>query len=62
MRARLEHAEGHVLALLDRALFRDLLHRLATRANTLDPVASACELVTELDPDGPEPGWRPTQG
>jgi hypothetical protein len=60
MRARLEHAEGHVLAPLDRALFRDLLQRLATRANTLDPVASACDLVTE--PDGPEPGWRPTQG
>ncbi|MEV0590368.1 MarR family winged helix-turn-helix transcriptional regulator [Nonomuraea cavernae] len=51
--SRLEHAEEHVLAPLaadERDLFRELLRKLAVRAHTLDPVTSACELVTELDP------------
>ena len=49
-------AEDHVLAPLsaaDRNRFRDLLRTLATRAQTLDPVADACEMVEELD--GPRP-------
>jgi DNA-binding MarR family transcriptional regulator len=55
MQTRLEHAEDHVLAPLDtadRSQFRELLQRLAVRANTLDPVGSACQLVNELDPPG----------
>jgi DNA-binding MarR family transcriptional regulator len=56
LRARLERAEDHVLAPLsaaDRNRFRDLLRTLATRAQTLDPVADACVMVEELD--GPRP-------
>jgi DNA-binding MarR family transcriptional regulator len=56
LRTRLERAEDHLLAPLapgDRARFRELLRTLALRAQTLDPVTDACELVEELD--GPRP-------
>jgi DNA-binding MarR family transcriptional regulator len=47
---RLMQAEDHVLAGLagqqDREVFRSLLQRLATRVNSLDPVANACELAS----------------
>ncbi|GFJ94206.1 hypothetical protein Prum_078480 [Phytohabitans rumicis] len=49
--ARLAHAEAHLLAGLpepDRATFKSLLCRLATHANSLDPVADACAIVEEL--------------
>jgi DNA-binding MarR family transcriptional regulator len=46
---RLRDAEDRLLGGLDdpreRETFRALLRRLATRANTLDPVADACELA-----------------
>ncbi|MFI6454376.1 MarR family winged helix-turn-helix transcriptional regulator [Streptosporangium amethystogenes] len=51
---RLEHAEEHVLAPLDpadRSVFRELLRKLAVRANALDPVHDTCRLVTELAPE-----------
>jgi|SRR5579875_869758 len=48
---RLNEAENHVLAGLpgqrDREMFRSLLERLASHVNTLDPVASACDLARE---------------
>ncbi|WP_440100852.1 MarR family winged helix-turn-helix transcriptional regulator [Streptosporangium sp. H16] len=59
--SRLEHAEEHVLAPLDpadRSVFRELLRKLAVRANSLDPVHSACRIVEELDPDGAPPKPR----
>jgi DNA-binding MarR family transcriptional regulator len=49
---RLQEVEDHVLAALstpERATFRELLQRLAVRANALDPVDSACEVVTDVD-------------
>ena len=49
---RLQAVEDHVLGALsspERATFRDLLQRLAAHANALDPVASACEVVTDVD-------------
>jgi DNA-binding MarR family transcriptional regulator len=52
LRTRLARAEDHVLAPLsaaDRDRFRSLLRTLALRAQTLDPVADACEIVEELD-------------
>lgn len=48
---RLEQAEGHVLAALDagdRALFRDLLCRLAGHAQDVDPVGGRCDAVEEI--------------
>ncbi|MFF3443071.1 MarR family winged helix-turn-helix transcriptional regulator [Streptosporangium sp. NPDC002721] len=53
--SRLEHAEEHVLAPLDpadRSVFRELLRKLAVRADSLDPEHNTCRLVEELDPDG----------
>jgi DNA-binding MarR family transcriptional regulator len=50
---RLQDVEDHVLGALsvpERATFRGLLQRLAARANALDPVDSACDVV-ELDLD-----------
>jgi DNA-binding MarR family transcriptional regulator len=49
---RLAEAEDHVLGALstaERATFRALLQRLAARANALDPVDSACEVVSDVD-------------
>ena len=49
---RLQAVEDHVLGALstaERATFRELLQRLAARANALDPVDSPCEVVTEVD-------------
>ncbi|GII81942.1 hypothetical protein Sru01_69240 [Sphaerisporangium rufum] len=54
----LDHAEEHILAPLDpadRTTFRDLLRRLAARAQSLDPVADTCQIVTDLAPDDPAP-------
>jgi DNA-binding MarR family transcriptional regulator len=51
---RLDHAEEHILAPLDpadRAVFRELLQRLAIRAQSLDPVADACQIVTDIAPE-----------
>jgi DNA-binding MarR family transcriptional regulator len=48
---RLARAEDRVLAALDdsdRETFRALLQRLATHADALDPVASACEVVDKM--------------
>jgi DNA-binding MarR family transcriptional regulator len=49
---RLQEVEDHVLGALssaERATFRELLQRLAARANALDPVDSPCEVVSEVD-------------
>jgi DNA-binding MarR family transcriptional regulator len=49
--ARFEQAEQHLLAALspeDRASFRALLRTLATHANAQDPVATACDAITDL--------------
>ncbi|MER6828677.1 MarR family winged helix-turn-helix transcriptional regulator [Streptosporangium sp. NPDC000563] len=51
---RLEHAEDHVLEPLDpadRSVFRELLRRLAARADSLDPEHNTCRLVEELAPE-----------
>jgi DNA-binding MarR family transcriptional regulator len=48
---RLQEVEDHVLGALstaERATFRELLQRLAARANALDPVDSPCEVVTDV--------------
>jgi len=48
---RFRHAEQHLLAGLDPAAqtsFRALLRDLATHANALDPVATACDAITDL--------------
>jgi DNA-binding MarR family transcriptional regulator len=48
---QLRQAEEHVLAALDqdaRDTFRDLVRRVATHAQTLDPVASPCQVVEEV--------------
>ena len=53
-KVRIDHAEEHILATLDpgdRAVFRDLLRRLAVRAQSMDPVADTCQIVAELGPD-----------
>jgi DNA-binding MarR family transcriptional regulator len=51
---RLRQAEDHLLAGLadqrDREMFRSLLERLASHVDTLDPVASACELASYAPP------------
>ncbi|WP_424528768.1 MarR family winged helix-turn-helix transcriptional regulator [Sphaerisporangium viridialbum] len=52
----LDHTEEHILAPLDpadRAMFRELLQRLAVRAQTLDPVADTCQIVTDIAPEVP---------
>jgi DNA-binding MarR family transcriptional regulator len=49
---RLQQVEDHMLAPLslpERTTFRTLLQRLAVRANALDPVDSACDVVTDVD-------------
>ncbi len=49
---RLQGVEDHVLSALtpaERTTFRELLRRLAARANALDPVDSACDVVTDVD-------------
>ncbi|GAA3793529.1 hypothetical protein GCM10022226_11070 [Sphaerisporangium flaviroseum] len=53
---RLDHAEEHILAALDpadRAVFRELLRRLAARAQSLDPVTDTCQIVTDIAPQDP---------
>jgi DNA-binding MarR family transcriptional regulator len=50
---RLKEVEDHVLGALstpERATFRALLQRLAARANALDPVESACDVVADIEP------------
>ena len=56
----LQDVEDYVLGPLsptERASFRNMLQRLAARANALDPVDSACDVVTDvnsaLEPDSP---------
>jgi DNA-binding MarR family transcriptional regulator len=54
IQVRLEHAEEHILGALDpadREVFRALLRRLAARAQSLDPVAGTCQIVTDLAPE-----------
>ncbi|MEU8269192.1 MarR family winged helix-turn-helix transcriptional regulator [Sphaerisporangium sp. NPDC049002] len=57
----LDHAEEHILSPLDpadRVEFRELLRRLAVRAQSLDPVADTCQIVTDLatgEPAAPTP-------
>jgi DNA-binding MarR family transcriptional regulator len=49
---RLQYAEDQVLGMLaqdERETFRALLRRVAARANELDPVESACQIVEELE-------------
>ncbi|MEZ0075498.1 MarR family winged helix-turn-helix transcriptional regulator [Planotetraspora sp. GP83] len=51
MRQKLKHAEDHVLSALDesdRVAFRSLLRRLATHADTLDPVTDPCKAAEEI--------------
>jgi DNA-binding MarR family transcriptional regulator len=51
---RLDHAEERILAPLDpadREVFRELLRKLAARAQSLDPVADSCQIVTDIAPD-----------
>jgi DNA-binding MarR family transcriptional regulator len=48
---RFGHAEEHLLAGLapdDRPVFRSLVRDLAAHANALDPVATACDAITDL--------------
>jgi DNA-binding MarR family transcriptional regulator len=63
---RLQAVEDHVLGALstaERATFRELLQRLAARANALDPVDSPCEVVDEVDAAlGSGAGVSPTSG
>ncbi len=56
--ARLRQVEARVLAPLDeaeRGTFRSLLLRIATRADTLAPVAHDCELVEDIHVAGKMP-------
>jgi DNA-binding MarR family transcriptional regulator len=51
LETRFGHAEQRLLAGLaldDRPVFRALLHDLAAHANVLDPVATACDAITDL--------------
>ena len=53
---RFHHAEQHLLAGLppeDQNSFRALLRTLATHANALDPVATACDAITGLTARNP---------
>jgi DNA-binding MarR family transcriptional regulator len=52
---RLAHAEQHLLGGLpaaDQAVFRALLARLAGHVNSMDPVATACDAVTDISRRG----------
>ena len=56
LETRFGHAEQHLLAGLapdDRPAFRALLRDLAAHANALDPVATACDAVTDLTTRAP---------
>jgi DNA-binding MarR family transcriptional regulator len=57
---KLRLVEDHVLGCLtsdEQEAFREMLHRLATRANDADPVSDPCEVVTELaDVQAPQRG------
>jgi DNA-binding MarR family transcriptional regulator len=49
---RLQDVEDRVLRPLstaERATFRSMLHRLAARANALDPISSPCDVVDEVN-------------
>jgi hypothetical protein len=51
LQGKLAHVESRVLSALaepERALFRDLLRKAATRVEEHDPVADACTVVEEL--------------
>ncbi|MFC4044160.1 MarR family winged helix-turn-helix transcriptional regulator [Dactylosporangium siamense] len=51
LQGKLEHVETRVLGALaepERAIFRDLLRKLATRVDEHDPLADACTMVEEL--------------
>jgi DNA-binding MarR family transcriptional regulator len=51
LETRFGHAEQRLLAGLapgDRPVFRALLHDLAAHSNALDPVATACDAITDL--------------
>jgi DNA-binding MarR family transcriptional regulator len=62
---RLREAEAHLLGPLDqeaRQSFRAQVRVLATRLDDLDPVASPCELVGEVDAELPTRRRPPVQG
>ncbi|MFY1634747.1 MarR family winged helix-turn-helix transcriptional regulator [Solwaraspora sp. WMMB335] len=53
-RQRLDHAEDQLLGPLspaDRTELRSLLHRLAERAQRIDPVADTCQIVSDITAD-----------
>ena len=55
LQGKLAHVESRVLSALaepERALFRDLLRKAATRVEEHDPVADACTVVEELTSAG----------
>jgi DNA-binding MarR family transcriptional regulator len=69
LQQQLQLAEDHMLAALDepeRGTFRELTRRIATHANTLDPVANPLEMVDDIRaettdaPPKPRRGRRPT--
>jgi DNA-binding MarR family transcriptional regulator len=50
---RLDRLESHILGGLpgdDQAALKALLQRLAARLNDLDPIASACDIIEDLNP------------
>jgi DNA-binding MarR family transcriptional regulator len=54
--SRFHDAEQHLLSGLspeDQAAFRALLRTLATHANALDPIATACDAITDLTARNP---------
>jgi DNA-binding MarR family transcriptional regulator len=56
LQAKLAHVESRVLGALDeqeRAVFRDLLRRAATRVDEADPLADACTVVDQFAADTP---------
>ena len=63
LETRFGHAEQRLLAGLapdDRPVFRALLRDLAAHANALDPVATACDAITDLDRPRPRLSRRRT--
>src|SRR5205085_8626429 len=51
LQGKLTHVETRILGSLaepERAIFRDLLRKLATRVDEHDPVVNACSVVEEL--------------